>query len=313
MATERDRFRGWVCALGALGMLWGCSSGGGGGGGGPATTHLSVDADLPVALKSVAASAGASQVASIYTVPAALGAGFAVTDGSVDLAATLAGASNVVLKASRKAGGPAGALGAAGDSVATLTVRVGPESDIANVCTTGYTYGPFEITESASGGLLVDTPTVTASRQTLSVINTGSAAVCMIIDAARDVAADFDTVSADVITCDEDAATIGGDWEGTYTCNNFGGCPDEGGAVSIVLYQDPGSHSASYTSDAESFAGTVCGNQFAFDGGVDGAYDESGTFTLTVPGKAKKHSQWHDVSGTCGGTCDDVLHQIAAF
>jgi hypothetical protein len=311
MVTERICVRGWTLALGALVLLWGCSSGGGGGGAN--TSKMSVKANLPAAAQAVSVTGGGNQVVSqVYALPATLGADLAVEDVTVDLKTTL-GLGTVALKASPKAGGPAGALGAVGSSVAQMFVHVGPAADAATVCATGFAYGPFAVTTAAGGGVDVDPPTATASRQTMSVINTGSAAICVEIDADVDVDASLDKVALDLTTCDTDAAFIGGDWSGTYACRNTGGCADEGGDVFIVLYQALGSHSASYTSDAESFSGTVCGSRFRFDGGVAGAYTESGTFTRTGPGKAKKHSEWHSVIDSCGGVCDDVLDQVASF
>jgi hypothetical protein len=318
MATERDRIRGWAGACGALGalvLLWGCSSGGGGGGGGANTSKMSVKANLPAAAQAVSVTGGANQVVSqVYALPATLGADLAVEDVTVDLKTTL-GLGTVALKASPKAGGPAGALGAVGSSVAQMFVHVGPAADAATVCATGFQYGPFAVTTAAGGGVDVDPPTATASRQTMSVINTGSAAICVEIDADVDVDASLDKVALDLTTCDTAADFIGGDWSGTYHCANSGGasCGDEGGDVFLVIFQDEGSHSARYTSDIESFSGTVCGSRFRFDGGVAGSYTESGTFTRTGTGTATKHSEWHSVIDSCGGVCDDQLTQVASF
>lgn len=312
MATERCRVRGWVGALGALAMAWGCSSGGGGGGT-PATTTLSLNASLPAAAQAISVTGGNSmQTAQNYSVPGTLGP-ISVTGVTVDLAATLA-AGAVTLKASRKAGGPAGSFGAAGDPVATMMVWVGEAGLGTFACGNGFAYGPFAITETGAGGVAVDPPTATAGRQTLSVINTGSATICVEIDADQDIDANIGKVAMDATTCDESASDMGGDWSGTYTCVNTGGCASESGDVFIVLLQQSGSHSATYSDDGEGeFSGTVCRNEFVFDGGYGTSVTENGTFTRTGPGTARKHSEWHEVGGTCGGVCDDTLTQIAAF
>lgn len=314
MGTERRRVRGWACALGAVALAGGCSSGSGGGGGGANTSDISVKANLPAAAQAISIAAGNNKVTSqVYAVPPTLGADLAVTDVTVDLQATL-GLGTVAFKASPKAGGPAGARGAAGASVAQMFVHIAPAAEIATVCSTGFAYGPFAVTEAAGGGVAVDPPTATANRQTMSVVNLGSAAICVEIHADQDVDANLPQVALDVTTCDEGADSIGGDWSGTYTCKNTG-CDDEGGDIFLTIIQDRGSHSAKYTSDLEGFAGTVCGNRFEFDGGVNGAYDESGVFTQTTVGKAKKHSEWHSVipGDSCHGVCDDVLTQVAEF
>jgi len=321
MGTHRSVVGGWVCVLGALALLAACSSGGGGGGTtGPATTDLKITAGVPSANQDVAVAGGGSgTIAQVYTVPATLGAGLAVTDVSVNLNDTLDLPSSV-FKARAKPGVPAGARGAAGDSVGQMTVWIGPSFLGTGVCGSpdAIMYGPVAITETAGGGAAADPPTVQATLPTVNVINTGSAAICVQIDADQDIDAHFEEVAMDVTTCDDAATFIGGEWEGTYTCRNSGGCADESGDVFIFLGQDTGSHSATYTDDGGgSFSGEVCGNEFRFDGGYGSPVlfvQEGGTFTVTGPGQARKHSEWHDVPpGTCGGVCDDVLHQTASF
>lgn len=303
-----------VLVCGAVaGAVVGCSSSGGGGGGSPATTSITLNANLPASASGISIAAGNSQqITSVYTVPATIGP-VPVTDVTVDMAATVAG-SSVSFKASPKPGGPAGARGAAGASVATMTGWIGPAAMGASVCGTGFEYGPFAVTDDGAGGVAVDPPGATAGRQTLSVINTGSLAICILIQADQDLDVDADKVALELTMCDEDAKAMGGDWSGTYTCNNHGGAADEAGDVFIVLNQGPGSYSASYGDDGGGeFSGTVCDSQFKFDGGYGDAVDESGVFTLTGPGKAKKHSEWHSNFDASGGVCDDVLTQIAAF
>jgi hypothetical protein len=317
MRWERSRVHRWICVLGGAAALWGCSSsgGGGGGGGGPLTSTMALNAALPASAQAVSVSGGGnSTTAEAYAVPGTLGP-IGVTDVTVDLAATLASGSVTLKPSFRKAGGPAGALGAAGDPVAQMMVRIGPASDIATVCATGYPYGPFSITDTGTGGVDVDPPTATASRQTLRVINTGNAAICVQIDADQDVDASVGKVALDVTTCDEAAGAVGGDWSGTYSCANFGGCADDAGDVFIVLFQD--GYSATLSDDGGGkFEGTVCGNEVRFDGGYGEPtlfVQESGTFTMTGPGTAVKHSEWRSLTDSCGGVCDDVLTQIAAF
>lgn len=70
-------------------------------------------------------------------------------------------------------------------------------------------------------------------------------------------------------------------------------------------------HSAQYTDSEAAYRGTVCGNEFVFNGGVEGewGYEEKGTATLNSDGSLRKTSSFVSYDGSCRGDCEDLLYR----
>ena len=115
--------------------------------------------------------------------------------------------------------------------------------------------------------------------------------------------------SVDVATCDEEPANFAGTWTGEYACDNVG-CGDESGPIELTITQT--GHSARYVDDSgAAYSGTVCGDEFAFDGGVEGpgGYVEKGRFTMNSDGTLRKESSFVTNDGSCRGDCEDSLER----
>ena len=195
--------------------------------------------------------------------------------------------------------------GAGDPPPAQVSVRI--SNDIDTVCNTGFLIGTYTVfVNSSNQPSSVSPSTSSAPQSTLSVVNTGSFAICTEITYPVDATISLGNVELDATTCDEAPADISGIWTGTFSCTNIG-CLDEGGPVSLTITQN--GNSAHYEDDeGASFDGTVCGNKFKFNGGKS-TWTESGTFILNADGTASKTSSWRENDGSCHGDCVDDLHR----
>lgn len=196
-----------------------------------------------------------------------------------------------------------------GTTTGSVTLFVAP-ADAANACTDGEPYGPFTVTfDTSSQPQSISPPTLEASQTTIDIINVGAFSVC--VQVTIPVTALASLGQLDVALCDEPIAAIAGTWFGPYSCG--GNCP-ESGEVTLTITQDSEIPSrASYADDGgANYEGTVCGNSFSFEGGLAGAYTESGTFIMDPGGQtATKTSTYTEVfPGTCSGTCSDDLERV---
>lgn len=109
-------------------------------------------------------------------------------------------------------------------------------------------------------------------------------------------------------TCGEGCGSpsdFSGTWTGTYECTPDPTCGEpSGGPITLEVTQN--GCSATYTDGEATFAGSVCGDVFEFEGGGDG-YTESGTLMLVAPNMAMKESRYDNTVGDCGGDCADDL------
>lgn len=187
-----------------------------------------------------------------------------------------------------------------------LSFRIGAAAEIDTICRDGWLYGPYtlrgnDIPETS------DTANVSAEPSTVDLINFGSFAMCIQISSPIDLNLSVSKYSVAVSTCEENPANFAGTWTGTYSCDNQN-CPDTPtSSITLHVYQD--GHSASYHDEEASYEGTVCGNVFSYNGGVEGdfGYIEKGTLTLNSDGTAHKQSSFKDNNGSCQGTCEDFL------
>jgi hypothetical protein len=295
---------GVVVFLAALALgTSGCSGGGGGGGANETTQHF----ELSVAAKAanVPLTNGTSvPFVGTYHAPHVPGP-MAFTALKLDAAATLATAS-LTKTGSRKAD-PAWGFSSPAATDADVTLFVG--ADEATVCASGIRYGPFGVT---LGGAPPDP--LEADQATLSILNRGSAAVCVLVVPHVDATLNVGKVAVDATTCEVPAQDIGGEWTGTYQCINSP-CGSDGGPVTLFITQD--GHSAHYTDDGgATYDGTVCGGVFRFNGGgtdPGGDYTEGGTFFLNADGGASKSSTWRYVApDACAGSCSDTLSRVSS-
>ncbi|MBU0730791.1 MAG: hypothetical protein KKE17_11000 [Proteobacteria bacterium] len=192
-------------------------------------------------------------------------------------------------------------------SMAYLTARIGSSSDLAIVCNDGAAYGPFVISvDDSNDPVSVEPATVTANPSTVQLINAGAFTICLQITSPVSGSLSASDLKVNREGCTQEPADFNGTWSGTYTCTNTG-CPDDID-VPITLTVNQTGSSANYTAEiGASYSGTVCGNTFKFDGGLDGYFTESGTLVLNSDGTATKHATWSDVSQICSGTCVDQL------
>ncbi len=224
-----------------------------------------------------------------------------ILTNSVTITPELAG-SNIMMKFLAMFTSPAEAL-----STMSMQVRIGASVD--TVCQDGLLYGPFTF---GSGYIYPSTASVAPS--SVSIINSGSAAMCIQIvsqDAAKIHVSD---VSIDATPCNQAPTKISGHWKGKYTCINYGSYgydPDDeiNLPVDFTITQPTDGNSAIYTDGTATYNGTVCGNVFKFDGGKPGFYKENGTFILNNNGTATKNSTWYAESGYSWGTCTDDIHR----
>jgi len=178
-------------------------------------------------------------------------------------------------------------------------------SESASTCVSGEKYGPFTISvENNNQPSSVSPAKATATKPTLSIVNAGSFSVCLEVVSPIAAKADLDGVSINATSCNQSPDDIDGIWTGTYSCTNQG-TSNDGGDISLRITQN--GYSASYTDGEATYKGTVCGNVFEYDGGVEGAYKETGTFTLKSNGSALKTSSWKSTIDESSGDCTDNL------
>jgi hypothetical protein len=110
-------------------------------------------------------------------------------------------------------------------------------------------------------------------------------------------------------TCGEGCGSpsdFSGTWTGTYECTfREDQCGEPfGGEIALEVTQN--GCSATYSDGDATFAGSVCGDVFEFEGGGPG-YTESGILTLVTPNMAMKESTFVNTEGNCTGDCEDNL------
>lgn len=187
-----------------------------------------------------------------------------------------------------------------------VSFRIGAASEIDTICQDGWLYGPYTLRGNDMPETS-DKEKISAEPSTVDLINFGSFAMCIQISSPIDLTLSINKYSVDVSTCDEKPADFAGTWTGTYSCDNQD-CPDiPTSSIILHVYQD--GHSASYHDEEAYYEGTVCGNVFSYNGGVEGVlgYIEKGTMTLNPDGTAHKQSSFSDNNGPCRGTCEDFL------
>ncbi len=194
-----------------------------------------------------------------------------------------------------------------------VSLRFGTSADLNTICEDGWLYGPYTVTGTEKPETF-DTASVSAEPSTVDLINFGTFAMCIEISSPIDLTLSIKNYSVDVTTCDEDPENFAGTWVGTYSCEYAGGeeCSENETDQPITLWITQEGHSAQYTDDVEaSFEGTVCGNEFAFNGGIEGpgGYIEKGKFVLQGNGTLTKEASFISNDGVCTGTCWDVLER----
>ncbi len=97
-----------------------------------------------------------------------------------------------------------------------------------------------------------------------------------------------------------------GTWTGTYECTfRDAECGEPfGGDITLMVMQN--GCAATYSDEEATYAGSVCGNVFEFEGGGPG-YTESGALTLVTPNEATKESTFVNTGDSCTADCADVL------
>jgi len=197
---------------------------------------------------------------------------------------------------------------------AQMSVRVGSSDQVDRVCQFGYLYGPFTIKGNESNEpVSINPPTVTAEPATISIINTGTIAICIQIDSPVDATIGVDKLEVERIGCNKEPSDIIGTWTGTYTCENTGepeDCPPDSFDQPITLTIIKDKDGYHYHDDEEEafYDGYLCGTTFEFEGGGPG-YKESGIFVHDEANKATKTSSWIANDGLCSGECTDKLER----
>jgi hypothetical protein len=197
-----------------------------------------------------------------------------------------------------------------GSATATVRAWVDEAQNIGTVCGGGTPFGPFTINwnpNTASG--TVDPPAVDATPTVLSIINTGAFSMCIEITPNITATVDLEEFGMGVDHCNETPVDLGGNWSGTFTCNNSPCGDDINQPIQLsVTHNQDSFQRASYTDGGANYNGTVCGQTFHFNGGdVAGTYTESGTLRLNGDGTATKTSNWVATDGSCSGQCQDQL------
>jgi len=180
-------------------------------------------------------------------------------------------------------------------------------TESSSTCQDGERYGPFTVeVENGNKANSITPAKATATKPTLSVVNSGAFTLCLEIVSPIAAKLDVDGVSIEATTCGQEPANIAGQWSGTFACTNEGTSNDSGDIL-ITIIQD--GYSAKYSDGEASYKGTVCGNIFEYEGGVPYAYDESGTLTFNADGSAKKTSSWDSIYDDSSGNCEDSLQR----
>ncbi len=307
------RFHYFLSIAVLLLLVVGCLGGSSGGGQTGSEAGAARTVPFGVLMGEVDVIAGETkQVKFIYDIPQVFNAFPAdLTDVTVDVASTL-GLVNVATSAHLN-------TRALAENQVWLGMWIDDVNNSETVCDTGEFYGPLVITlDQSNQPATVEPATVSASQPTLSVINTGSFAVC--IEIVSPVSASIDIADADVNykQCSTEAGDFDGFWTSTYVCNDecYGASEGEN---SFHIMQD--GHSLSYYSgEGATGSGTACGDTFRFDSkGTDfgaGTWEEFGTMVLNANGTINAIFDYQYVSGACFGKtghCEDVLTRSDAF
>lgn len=198
---------------------------------------------------------------------------------------------------------------------ASVTVRVSYPGD-PNVCSSNTVLGPFDFTGDVGMEPTSDTATATATGASpdIHVVTAGSFELCVSI-APLTIPADayltVDRIEVEATVCDEtpptDASAVGV-WSGTYSCSNFGTGNDTNQPISLTISRNTDGTYTYIDDGGATYRGHFCGSTFRFNGGLSGAYTESGYLTLDGSGGATKHSTWNSIpAGFSGGSCTDAL------
>ena len=189
-----------------------------------------------------------------------------------------------------------------------VSLRVGDADDLATVCEEGQLYGPYTVS-GVTAPEIANTESISAEPSTVDLINFGQFAMCIQVSSPMDLSLSIHDYSVDVTVCDIDPVDFQGTWTGTYTCTNVGCEGQTNLPITLTITQD--GHSAQYTDSEASYRGTVCGNEFVFNGGVDGewGYEEKGTAILNSDGSLRKVSSFVSYDGSCRGDCEDLLYR----
>jgi len=204
---------------------------------------------------------------------------------------------------------------------ATVTAYIATDAEVAVVCngTVGVKYGPFTVSVDAANQLVgVDPPTATATQETVNVINSGSMAICIVVDSHVGGNMNVDSLDFEVEDCNKPLEIIAGTWIGKFTCinspvnpNSVITCDDDiDEDVSLTITQN--GDRATYNDGTATYSGTVCGDHFNFNGGIEISefvgFDESGKFVMNDDDRtAFKESKWLERDDSCMGTCTDSL------
>lgn len=191
-----------------------------------------------------------------------------------------------------------------GQQIAQSYIRVGNNPE--TVCSEGVTYGPFSVSATFFEGASPDVETIELNAPTISIINNGSAVICLEVYSAFEGMFSVSELKG-TITEEECAApaNFAGIWSGFYECGNT--CGEVfGGTVDILVTQS--GNTASYVdASGDRYEGKVCGNVFRFER-IGNDEIERGTMTIIDATHAIKRSTWRGRSAPfCAGDCEDQL------
>ena len=195
------------------------------------------------------------------------------------------------------------------DDPVQLSIKVGANE--ATVCTDGFEFGTFNMTlDEGLNAVGVSPATKDADPATVNVVNKGSFYLCLELQTPVDLEFTVPSVTMSQETCEEGFQDVAGEWTGSYFCENTG-CESGGDEITLFINQDE--YAASYDDGEAHYDGTVCGNSFVFNGGVEEGfepYTEEGTFTLIDSMNATKVSTFQVIGSSCRGTCTDTLTRV---
>lgn len=189
----------------------------------------------------------------------------------------------------------------------TVTTYISFAGD-PDVCSSPYHFGPISVTGAIGSALTSDTDRVVPDQAAVDITNAGAFDICVVTTPPVDGFVTLTGVSVDFEECAEPSGDYTGIWSGTYECTNYGTTSESGDITLHVLQELDGSYTY-YDSNAE-YSGHICGNRFRFNGGLPGAYSESGTLVFNGNNATKSSSWVSESSSTQGGRCSDVLQKV---